>query len=88
MKFFSIAALSLILGCAAIIRPLEPQQIQNCKVAREVLEEVDENDLLIAQSFTNARPAGQIVFYRYLEVNSQLRDEMKAWRKRNCRDGV
>lgn len=62
------------------------KQIRNCNYATQIIEEVRENNQLIAESMPNARPAGQYVFMAYLEVNLEILKDMQTWMNKNCKE--
>lgn len=61
------------------------KMIRTCTYADQIIEEVKENNQLIAQSMPEARPAGQYVFMAYLEVNLEILKDMQNWKAKNCK---
>lgn len=60
--------------------------IRSCIFAEQVIQEILENNQLMAQSMPDARPARQYVFLAYLDVNSKILKEMKEWKLKNCKE--
>lgn len=82
--------LGIILGFSLATCSLNPtmakdKMIRTCIYADQIIEEVKENNQLIATSMPEARPAGQYVFMAYLEVNLEILKDMQSWKAKNCK---
>ena len=83
--------LGMILGltlatCSLNTTAAKDSQIRTCNYADAIIEEVKENNSLIAESITSAKPAGQYVLMAYLDVNSEILRDMRLWKIKNCKE--
>lgn len=85
-KKFLGMILGLSLATCSISTTAQDKVIRTCNYADAIIEEVKENNLLIAESMPGAKPAGQYVFLAYLQVNADILKEMRTWKAKNCKE--